>query len=142
MKIFFKKFVNVSKITTKVEDFDEVMPIVQVWVKKFEVRDVLLDSGSDVNIIFESLRKKLKLKKIQLTPFVVWMVDQRKVQPIGLIKNFKINLVGCDYKILITILLDMEDGVEAYSMLLWWPCLKLARAHHNWGDSTLTITSS
>jgi hypothetical protein len=46
------------------------------------------------------------------------MVDQRKVQPIGLIKNFKINLVGCDYKILITILLDMEDGVEAYSMLL------------------------
>jgi hypothetical protein len=71
LKIFLKFFVNVSKITTKVEDFDEVMPIVQVWVKKFEVRDVLLDGGSNVNIIFESLRKKLKLKKIQLTPFVV-----------------------------------------------------------------------
>jgi len=45
------------------------------------------------------------------------MVDQRKVQPIGLIRNLKINLVGCDYKILVT-MLDMEDGMEAYFILL------------------------
>jgi hypothetical protein len=62
------------------------------------------------------------------------------VQPIGLIRNLKINLVGCDYKNFVT-MLDMEDGVEAYFILLWWPSLKLARAHHNWGDSTLIITS-
>ncbi len=54
---------NICKVTTKVKDFDEVIAIVQVWVGKFEVRDVLLDNGSSVNIIFESLRKKLKLKK-------------------------------------------------------------------------------
>ncbi len=34
----------------------------------------------------------------------------------------------------------MENGVKAYSMLLGWPWLKLARAHHNWGDNTLTMT--
>jgi len=45
------------------------------------------------------------------------MVNQQKVQPIGLIKNLKINLAGCDYKILV-ITLDMENGVEVYSMLL------------------------
>jgi hypothetical protein len=66
-----KKIVDVSKVTTKVEDFDEVMPIVQVWVRKFEVRDVLLDCGSDVNIISESLKKKLKLRNFQSAPFVV-----------------------------------------------------------------------
>jgi len=71
LKIFLKKIVDVSKITTKVEDFDEVMPIVQVWVKKFEVRDVLLDGGSNVNIISESLRKKFKLRNFQSAPFVV-----------------------------------------------------------------------
>ncbi len=68
------------------------------------------------------------------------MVNQQKVQPIGLIKNLKINLARCDYKILV-ITLDMENGVEVYSMLLWWPLLKLAKAHHNWGDGTLTIIS-
>jgi hypothetical protein len=49
-------------------------------------------------------------------------------------------LARCDYKILV-ITLDMENGVEVYSMLLWWPLLKLAKAHHNWGDGTLTIIS-
>jgi hypothetical protein len=57
-----------------------------------------------------------------------------------LIRNLKINLVGCDYKILINVL-NMENGVETYSMLLGWSWLKLARVHHNWGDSTFTITS-
>jgi hypothetical protein len=55
----------VCKVITKVEDFDEVMPVVQVYVGKFEIRDVLLDGGYGVNIIFESLRRKLELKRPQ-----------------------------------------------------------------------------
>jgi hypothetical protein len=45
------------------------------------------------------------------------MVDQRKVQPLGLIKNLKIDLAGYVYKISRTIL-NMKNGIEAYSMLL------------------------
>ncbi len=48
---------DVCKVTTKVEDFDEAMPIVQVQVGNLEVRDVLLNGGFHVNIIFENLRK-------------------------------------------------------------------------------------
>ncbi len=62
---------NVCKITTKVEDFDEIMLIVQVQVGNFEKRDVLLDVGFMVNIILESLRKKLGLKRPQSVPFVL-----------------------------------------------------------------------
>jgi hypothetical protein len=47
------------------------MPVVQIRVGKFEIRDVLLNNGSDVNIIFESLKKKLGLRRPKLTPFVV-----------------------------------------------------------------------
>jgi hypothetical protein len=50
---------------------DEVMPIVQVWMRKFEVRDVLLNGGSNVNIIFKSLKNKLGLRRPQSIPFVV-----------------------------------------------------------------------
>ncbi len=108
---------NVCKVITKVEDFDEVMPVVQVRVGKFEIRDVLFNGGSSVNIISKSLKRKLELKKPQSAPFVVQMVNQWKVQQIGLIKNLKINLASCDYKILIT-MLNMENGVEACSMSL------------------------
>jgi len=67
---------NVYKITTtKVEDFDEAIPVVQVRIGKFGMRDVLLNDKSNVNIIFESLKKKLVLKKPKLAPFIVRMVD-------------------------------------------------------------------
>jgi hypothetical protein len=50
------------------------------------------------------------------TQFVMRMADQRKVQPLGLIRNLKIDLANYDYKISRTIL-NMENGIEAYSML-------------------------
>lgn len=53
--------------------------VVQIRVRKLGVKDVLLDGGSKVNIIFEELKQKLGLKKLQLAPFMVCMVDQRKV---------------------------------------------------------------
>jgi len=74
----------------------------------------------DVNIISKSLRNKLGLRKPQLASCVVCMAAQWKVQPMGLIQNLKIDLVGYVYKISITIL-KMENGVEAYSMLLGRP---------------------
>ncbi len=99
---------------------------------------MLLNGGSNVNIISKSLKTKLKLKKPQPTSFVIHMADQWKVQLMGLIQNLKINLAGCIYKILITVL-KMEIGIEAYSMLIGIPWLKQTKAHHNWGDNTLTI---
>jgi hypothetical protein len=67
---------NVCKvITTKIKDFDEAILIVQVRVGKFGVRDVLLDGRYSVNIISNSLRKKLGLRKPKLAPFVVRMDD-------------------------------------------------------------------
>jgi hypothetical protein len=109
--------------TTKIEDFDEAILIVQVCVGKFGVRDVLVDGGSGMNIIFESLKKKLGLRNPKPTLFVVRMVDQRKVQRVGLIRNLKFDLVGCEFKISI-IVLNMENGTKTYSMFLGRPWLK------------------
>jgi hypothetical protein len=47
---------NVCKFSTHHKnDFDEVMPVVQVCVRNYEIMDVLLDDGFGVNIIFERL---------------------------------------------------------------------------------------
>ncbi len=60
-------------------DFDEVMPIVQISIRNCEIMDVLLDGDSKMNTILQHLKKKLGLKKPHLVPFLVRMVDQRKV---------------------------------------------------------------
>jgi hypothetical protein len=139
MKMKTNQMTDVCKISiVKAKDFDEPIPIVQVRIDKFEIRDVLLDGGSGVNIVSKSLRKKLGVRKPQLASFVVHMANQRKVQPMGLIRNLKINLASCVYKILV-IVLKMENGVEAHSMLLGRPWLKQTKVHHNWGDCTFTI---
>ncbi len=52
--------VDVYKVTTiTIEDFDEAIPIVQVRIGKFRVKDVLLNTQSGMNIISKSLKKKL-----------------------------------------------------------------------------------
>jgi len=59
---------------------------------------------------------------------------------LGLITNLKIDLAPYVYKISI-IILNLDNGFEAYSMHLGRPWLKQIKAHHNWGDNTFTITS-
>jgi hypothetical protein len=47
LKMEEAQIADVCKITiTKIEDFDEIIPVVQVRVGKFGVRDALLDGGS------------------------------------------------------------------------------------------------
>jgi hypothetical protein len=76
---------NVCKVTTtKIKDFDETILVVQVWFGKFGIKDVLLDGGSHVNIITYSLSKRFGLRKPQPTRFVVRIIDQWKVQLVGL----------------------------------------------------------
>jgi hypothetical protein len=84
---------NVCRVGTHHKNnFDEVMPIVQVCIGNCEIMDVLLNDESGINIIYEHLWRKLCLKKLQSMPFMVRMEDQRKVQLVGLIRNFKIDL--------------------------------------------------
>jgi len=74
------RIVDVCKVTTtNVKDFDEAILIVQVYIGKFGVKNVLLVGRSDMNIISESLRKKLGLRKPKPTLFVIRMANQRKV---------------------------------------------------------------
>jgi hypothetical protein len=62
------------------------------------------------------------------------------VQLVGLIRNLKIDLVGCEYKIFIT-MLNMGNETKTYSKLLGRPWLKHAKANHNWGESISIITT-
>jgi hypothetical protein len=120
-KIKGREVVHVCKVTiSKVEDFDKAMHVVQVRVRKLGMKDVVLDEGFRINIICKEFRKKLGLRMPQLAPFMVCMLDNRKIQPIGLIRNLKIDLARCSYKISIIVLI-MEEGKKTYSMLLGRP---------------------
>ena len=121
------------------KDFDEEMSLIAVWSKNRRIPNVLLDGGSRVNIITDTLMEKLGIgKQLEVAPFTIKMVDQRKVMPIGIIKNLKITIGGLTFKITVTII-KMESQENSYSMLLGWPWLKQARAKHDWGKNQLIL---
>lgn len=77
-----------------------------------------LDGGTGVNIIMDTLMRKLGLEKqFETTPFTINMADQRKVTPLGIIKNLNINIGGLTFKITV-IVIKMANQDNTYSMLL------------------------
>ena len=92
------------------EDVDFTMPTVKVEWNNAVYDDVLLDGGSGVNILSEA--EFLKLKKVSLEPalFQVRMADQRRLQPIGMLKSQTIKIHGIQILVNFVVLWMNEEA--------------------------------
>jgi hypothetical protein len=73
------------------------MVVIQIQIGKNFIEVVLLDCRSGVNIIMEKLKVQLGLSKPKPSPYNLCMVDQTIAKPLGLIKDFKILVLGIPY---------------------------------------------
>jgi hypothetical protein len=114
------------------------MTIIQVYIRKNTIEDVLLDGHFGVNIIAERLKLRLGLPKPKLAPYNLRMVDQTTTKPVGLIRDLKIYVHGIPY---ITMFIIFQNSVvdSNYSMLLGKPWLKNVKVAHDWGSNIVTI---
>jgi hypothetical protein len=71
-----------SKVNTTTIEVDNQMVVIQVGKKTIE--DVMLDGGTNVNIIIENLKTKLGLPKQRPTPYHLKMEDQIITRPLGI----------------------------------------------------------
>ena len=106
--------------------FDEEMPMISVVVKNKCVSNPLIDGGTGVNIITDTLRRKLGLKKIEPAPFTIKMANQRKVMPKGNIRDVCLDVGGIIIRTTLTVI-DMVSTKDSYSLLLGRPWLKEAK---------------
>jgi hypothetical protein len=58
---------------------------------------MLLNKGSRTNIITKDLKKWLGLPFPKLIPYMLQMVDQSLMKPMGIIRDFKIHVHGIPY---------------------------------------------
>jgi len=91
------------------------MVVIQVYIGKNTIEDVLLDGGFGVNIII--LRLRLGLPKLKPTPYNLRMANQTITKLVGLIRDLKIYVYGIPY---ITIFTVLQNSVLdfSYSMLI------------------------
>lgn len=78
------------QLTTKA--FDEEMLMISVIVKNKRIPNALIDDGSRVIIITNTLRRKLGLKRMEPTPFTIKMADQRKVMAKGITRDVRLDV--------------------------------------------------
>ena len=57
--------------------YDEQVPVVTVEIANQLVPNILLDDGSGVNVLSESMCARLGIIRFEAAPFVVKMADQR-----------------------------------------------------------------
>ena len=131
-----EKPTSTYQVTAKA--FDEEMPMISVIVKNKRIPNALIDGGSGVNIITDTLRKKLGLKKIEPAPFTIKMADQRKVMPKGIIRDVCLDVGGIVIRTTLTVI-DMVSIEDSYSLILGRPWLKEAQAQHDWPLNKLTL---
>jgi len=102
------------------------------------VDDLLLDGGSDVNIMIKELQKQLWLPSLKPTLYTLRMVNQTITKLVGLIKDLKIHIHGIPYIAMFTIMkINVLDS--SYSMLLNQPRLRNAHVTHDWGNNLIII---
>ena len=93
-----------------------------------------------VNILSEQMLAPLGITKWESAPFAVRMADQRRVQPLGLLRGLKMEVCGMKFEIA-AVILWMEDISGAYPLLLGRLWLRQARVKQDWQSDWITIHS-
>ena len=118
----------------QVEDVDFRLSTITAKYWDQFIDRVLLNGGSGVNILLESIYLKHGGQNLHPTPFQVKMVDQRRLRPLGLLKDQEIFVAELKYKVNFVVLKMHADNL-AYPMLLGRPWFRKAKLKQDWGDN-------
>ena len=129
---------NAESYQISPDDVDFTIPTVQLEFDGRIFSDVLLDGGSGVNILAETEFSKMTNVKLEPAPFQVRMADQRRVQPIGMLRGQTLKVHGMSFQTNFVVL-KMQDAGNAYSMLLGRPWFKSAKLKQDWENNEVIL---
>ncbi|KAL3694203.1 hypothetical protein R1sor_007854 [Riccia sorocarpa] len=77
----------------------DIGPVLQVQVKGMRLPNILIDGGSGANVISAELYTKFKDVALHPAPFNLKMADQRRVLPLGMVKDLPIRIKDMTFDI-------------------------------------------
>lgn len=91
-------------LTTTATTVDMHKPVITLMIGRTTVTDVLLDRGLGLNVITEEECKQIGFPKPTPAPFKFKMADGKLSQPLGLLKDVKIQIHGIPYTVTLTLI--------------------------------------
>ncbi|KAL3687594.1 hypothetical protein R1sor_013903 [Riccia sorocarpa] len=109
----------------------DIGPVLQIQVKGMRLLNILIDGGSGANVISAELYEKLKDTASHPTPFNLKMTDQRRVLPLGMVKNLPIRIKDMSFDIDVVVLPKGQTKGQV-PMILGRPWLRHNNVRHEW----------
>ena len=88
-----------------------------IQIGDYEVDSVILDLGSDVNILTKQTWQKMGRPAFGWSPVQFWLDNQAKVQPAGRASNLVVNVEGMNIYANFDVI-EVVDGGGSYPALL------------------------
>lgn len=130
--------VELEALHVNLEDVDFKIPTIKVEFDGRIFEEVLLDGGSGVNILLEMVYLSMAVQNLDPAPFQVKMADQRRLQPLGILKEQRITISGLHFKVNFVVL-RMQAKEISYPMLLGRSWFKTAKVRQDWGENIVII---
>lgn len=128
---------NVNSCQEEPEDMDYKVPKIQVQFHNEDISGALLDGGSGVNILPDFMYKRFQLPQLEEVPFQLKMANQRRIQPLGILRNQEIIVSRLSFQVNLVVM-KMEESDSPYPLLLGRPQFK-GVMKMDWGVARVTL---
>ena len=99
-----------------------------------------MDGGSGVNILPEFMYNRFQSLELDEVPFQLKMVDQRRIQPLGILRNHMLTILGLTFPVNFVVL-KMDEGDSPYPLLLGRPWFTQAKVKQDWGVAKILVAT-
>ena len=133
---FIEEGADRQKIAIASWEGDASNVMLPITYKAYSAVSSIVDGGSGINIIAKKLYDAWDLPKMEPAPFSIKLADQRRVTPLGLVKNVPVKVAGIRFLIAFVVM-DLPLHSSSFSVLLGRPWLKAVTVMHDWKNNTL-----
>ena len=113
-----KQTKNICSLNQK--DKNDVDPLVDLEIEGFHVRQVVLDFGSQVNIMTRDTWERMGRPRLYESGIYLKLADQGLIEPIGVWKNVDTTIKGISTKVDFEII-DPKEGASSFPALVGRP---------------------
>jgi len=138
---FIEEGANLQNIAIVFWEGDALNVMIPMSKKNWKHVPPIVDGGLGINIISKRLYDALYLPRMEHEPFSIKLEDQRKVTPLGLVKNEYI-IVARILFLVDFVVMDFSSHNSSFSILLGRPWLKVASVMHDRKNDTLLVQSN
>ena len=108
-------------------------------VKSIEIKVMMVDGGSGLNILPKHTMKRLGLSLTGPSPFIINMANQTPAVPLGMNNDCRISTRREKYVVIFHVI-KMDSNNDTFSILLGRPWLRMSDAIVDWGGAKTPIS--